>query len=314
MSGILMLADPEWLAFHQRHSLGRLVIFYASPHKRIKQGSGVPLFCVRPGNLPRSIMAFGLVRAQVRLPQDEAWPRYRTALGARSEPEWRKQAESVLANSRRKYNGDILAIELDQLHFFPTPIDPGTVGLPDNGWSSRKEIDDQTVARLQGRLAPGVDRANALRAEGEAVVEPTFDPSDAHDARLRVLASLVRRQGQPAFRRELLRAYDGHCAITGCAVVDVLEAAHIVPYRGPQTNHVSNGLLLRSDLHALFDLHLLEIDPETYSVLIDPSLATTPYGEFHGLKIRLPADAASRPLPDCLRLHAQGDSMAGGSN
>ena len=61
-------------------------------------------------------------------------------------------------------------------------------------------------------------------AELEATVEP-FDPCDEGDGRERVLANLVRRRGQGEFRRDLLRAYGSRCAITGCAVEDVLEAA-----------------------------------------------------------------------------------------
>jgi HNH endonuclease len=173
-----------------------------------------------------------------------------------------------------------------------------------------QEVIDALTALVQPAAAPttGADRARALREEGESVVEP-FNPRDEKDARLHVLASLVRRQGQAAFRRELFRTYGGKCAITGWAVADVLEAAHIVPYRGKHTNHVTNGILLRSDLHVLFDLHLLEINPETYSVRIDPTLHDTPYQEMHGRKLLLPADARLWPSPECLLLRARRGSL-----
>jgi hypothetical protein len=163
---------------------------------------------------------------------------------------------------------------------------------------------EQSERPVGASLTMGAKRAKGLRAEGEAAVEP-FDPHDERDGRRRVMAGLVRRQGQSNFRRELLHAYDGQCAITGWAVPDVLEAAHVLPYRGEHTNYVSNGLLLRSDLHVLFDLHLIEIDPDTYSVLVDSSLADTPYGEMHGQKLRLPVDISLRPSPECLRLRSK---------
>jgi predicted restriction endonuclease len=62
----------------------------------------------------------------------------------------------------------------------------------------------------------------------------------------------------------------------------VLEAAHIFPYRGPQTNHVTNGLLLRADLHVLFDLGLLRIDADSLTVELDPILNGTSYAELSG--------------------------------
>ncbi len=48
-------------------------------------------------------------------------------------------------------------------------------------------------------------------------------------------------------------AYGGRCAVTNCDIEDVLEAAHISPYNGPSTDQVYNGLLLRTDIHTLFD-------------------------------------------------------------
>lgn len=61
------------------------------------------------------------------------------------------------------------------------------------------------------------------------------------------------RLGQGAFRVLVTEAYDRRCAITGERTLPVLEAAHIKPYAETGPHLVSNGLLLRSDLHILFD-------------------------------------------------------------
>lgn len=97
--------------------------------------------------------------------------------------------------------------------------------------------------------------------------EGTFDPTTLEDARVRTLANIVRRQGQAAFRGQLLTLYGNRCAISNCAVEPVLEAAHITPYLGPKTNHPHNGLLLRSDLHTLLDLKLIAVDADPMTVL-----------------------------------------------
>ena len=47
--------------------------------------------------------------------------------------------------------------------------------------------------------------------------------------------------------------------MTGCDVVQALDAAHISPYLGDQSNHVTNGVLLRADIHTLFDLQLFDL-------------------------------------------------------
>lgn len=145
-----------------------------------------------------------------------------------------------------------------------------------------------------------IEQAEELRTGAEAIAGP-FDPHDERDGRLRIMGNLVRRQGQAVFRRELFRVYRGRCAITGCEVEHVLEAVHIMPYRGEHTNHVCNGILLRSDLHVLFDLHLFAIDPDSYSIIIGPKLARTPYAEFDGKKLCLPEKEAYRPDRDALR-------------
>lgn len=132
-----------------------------------------------------------------------------------------------------------------------------------------------------------------------------FDPEGVVDARERVLSSIVKRRGQPVFRQHLLRAYNGRCAISGCDVVAVLDAAHIVPYRGPDTNHPANGLLLRTDLHTLFDLKLLAVDVKTMTLLVSSELSATCYEEYRGRPITVPDDRQSRPSWEALRQHRQ---------
>ena len=52
--------------------------------------------------------------------------------------------------------------------------------------------------------------------------------------------------------------------VTDYRLMDVVEAAHIWPYSGEEDNHPANGLLLRTDIHTLFDLELMGIDPAGY--------------------------------------------------
>jgi hypothetical protein len=156
----------------------------------------------------------------------------------------------------------------------------------------------------EGSLAPKFATSRFLaRAAQQLTEEGAFNPSGIADARDRVLSSIVRRRGQPAFRQHLLAAYEGRCAITGCNLEPVLEAAHIIPYRGPHTNHPCNGLLLRTDLHTLFDLKLVAIDVSTMSLLISPSLAGTCYEEYRGRPISLPNEPRSQPSRAALEQH-----------
>jgi putative restriction endonuclease len=117
-------------------------------------------------------------------------------------------------------------------------------------------------------------------------------PISLIDARRRIDRQIVARQGAGSFRAAALAAFNGRCAITGYNVVEGLEAAHIVPYLGPLTNEVTNSLLLRADLHILFDRDLLTIDPATMCVTLDASLKDSSVSELDGVSARMPLHAA----------------------
>ena len=79
------------------------------------------------------------------------------------------------------------------------------------------------------------------------------------------------RIGQGAFRVLVTGAYHRRCAITGERTLPVLEAAHIKPHALSGPNRVNNGLLLRSDLHILFDRGYLSISPDL-QVRVSPAI------------------------------------------
>lgn len=132
-----------------------------------------------------------------------------------------------------------------------------------------------------------------------------FDPNSPSEGRRKILASIVQRQGQSKFRKSVISAYEGKCALSGSHVLEALDAAHISPYDGPRTNHVTNGILLRADLHTLFDLHLLAIDPKTKKVSVNSILRGTEYWRFRGRRIRLPSIHSYHPSEKALDAHKQ---------
>lgn len=120
-----------------------------------------------------------------------------------------------------------------------------------------------------------------------------FIPGSLDDARKRIVREIVRRQGQQGFRKKLLKSYQGCCAISGCDIESALEAAHISPYRGQHTNHVTNGILLRADLHTLFDLGLITVTPKEHKIRVSPQLKPPHYQALDGKKIKEPTEGIS---------------------
>lgn len=110
----------------------------------------------------------------------------------------------------------------------------------------------------------------------------------------RVLVSTKKRTMQHAFRADLFSAYKA-CCITGNRTPAALQAAHIIDFTGDASNTVSNGLLLRADLHSLFDRGLISIDPQTFTIKVHESVEDQEYKTLNGQKIRLPRDKHNWP-------------------
>jgi len=152
-----------------------------------------------------------------------------------------------------------------------------------------------------GSASPDGPAADELSKTAVKVIhEGYFNPLDLKDDRDRQLREVVQRRGQPEFRDKLIAAYGGRCAVTGCDAVAALEAAHIIPYSGEQSHHVTNGLLLRADIHTLFDLDLIGIEPNTLTIAVAPTIKSTAYAEINRQKIAAPASNADSPNQEAL--------------
>jgi putative restriction endonuclease len=89
-----------------------------------------------------------------------------------------------------------------------------------------------------------------------------------------------------------------------------LEAAHIISYRQTQANHPANGLLLRADLHDLFDLGLVAVDTRAMKIELAQDLAGTMYESLAGAALRVPTDKSLRPSVEALDRHRAGSLVA----
>jgi putative restriction endonuclease len=168
--------------------------------------------------------------------------------------------------------------------------------------ASGNSVPETVFVELERRLASMLPTVNPL-LESDQADDASFDPDSSSDEGERALRAIRIRRGQPKFRAALLEAYESCCAVTGCAVLDVLEAAHIAPYMGSHTNHVTNGLLLRADIHTLFDCGLLSIHPHTRRVVVAKSLEASSYGKLSERPLRRPKNPLETPSKKCLEKH-----------
>jgi hypothetical protein len=161
------------------------------------------------------------------------------------------------------------------------------------------------VSLTEGASAARIAVATAS-AQPTAEDPPAPDDPFAHlvlsDERREALRSLKLRAGQGAFRDALLRAYEGRCAISSCNVPEALEAVYIRPGKGPKNSTVPHGLLLRADLHRLWDTGRLAVHESTHEVLLDRGMIGTDYSFLVGSRINVPTEAKHCPSSAALEL------------
>jgi len=172
---------------------------------------------------------------------------------------------------------------------------------------------------VDGRMARHVMRGAILSDETEGgrslwqqVVEASIsgvaEKAVADERRFGKPFLAAARLGQGAFRALVTDAYKRRCAITGESTLPVLQAAHIQAYSAFGPHQVSNGLLLRSDFHKLFDIGLVTVEPD-YKIRISKKIHEQWYNgkayyQLHGQQlVSLPDDEVDRPGADYLRWH-----------
>lgn len=121
---------------------------------------------------------------------------------------------------------------------------------------------------------------------------------------------LVRpRLGQGAFRLSVTDAYERRCAVSGEKTLPILDAAHIKSYAAGGEHEQSNGLLLRTDIHRLFDLGYVTIAPD-HRFEVSPRLKADfdngkHYYDLHGTTLRAPSRGFAPPAEQSLAWHRE---------
>ena len=115
------------------------------------------------------------------------------------------------------------------------------------------------------------------------------------------------RLGQRSFRIAVLDSYSRRCAVTNERTLPALEAAHIREYHDVQEHAITNGILLRADIHRLFDTGYVTVSPdhrfEVSKRIKEEFENGRDYYALHGSEVRLPLRAKDRPALDALRWH-----------
>ena len=228
------------------------------------------------------------------LPISLAWETFQEANGARNLLEMRSRVAKYRHPSDEKsIDYKIGCILLEQPFFFP---ENSWIAVPSD-WKSNI---------VQGRrydlaTEPGLTLWNRLH------LNMLLSPPVRDEARYGEPVLTLPRLGQGSFRVMVTDAYERRCALTNEKTLPALDTAHIKPYSESGQHIVSNGILLRRDLHALFDKGYITITPsnkvEVSHRIKEEFENGRDYYRLHGSTIRLPHKIADHPSRDFLEWH-----------
>ena len=305
MRGYVATTDFDWFTFlRARQPLDEVNFWQPSAHG-FRQEPGIPFFFKLKA--PHSaIGGFGLFARYEPATPSLAWEAFQEANGAPSFDEMRARIRSY-ARTAAEPSHQIGCIMVSQPVFFsdgdwveqPRDWKPNIVSGSgyDLAAGEGRRIWEECVARAQrGTQLPSTLVGEALLPPSAA--GPRFGSEQ-----------LVRpRLGQGTFRVSVTAAYRGACAVSGEHSLPVLEAAHIRPYTTDGGTHdVSNGLLLRADIHRLFDRGYVTVDSQLRFVVSGRLKEEWENGKAYyaldGSRITLPARPEDQPDSKALRWH-----------
>lgn len=257
---------------------------------------------------PRNVIGgFGVLSQSTNMPLSLAWEAFGIKNGARTFPEMRQRVLQYRPTARAEPDPLIGCRVVVQPVFLPEAL-----WIPQPGSWARsivvgKTYDTSTTEGLQLWQQVMNAAASPSRPTLQSGVAEEQSNYLAPGARYGEPHLIRPRLGQGAFRLAVTDAYLRQCALTGGRVLPALEAAHIQSYSDGGEHEVSNGLLLRRDIHSVFDAGYLTFDEE-FRVVVSDRVRTdfnngNEYRRLHGEKLRMPVDPQFRPDPRKIEWH-----------
>lgn len=301
----LGVTDLDWFEFlSNRPELTEVNFWQPGGRIRFQALARGELFLFKLHSPNNYIVGGGFFEASSLLPVSLAWDTFGPANGVASLTQMRQRIEKYRREpSKSAEDYTIGNIVLQQTFFFrreawvPVPSDFSLNIVQGKGYDLDAGTGRELGVALEARLAAG-SSVGAPRNVAEGVVTRMF--SDPMLAR--------RRLGQGGFRVLVTDTYERQCAITREHTLPVLEAAHIKPVALGGEHMVTNGMLLRSDVHTLFDRGYVTVTPDLkfrVSGKLDHDWRNGKiYYALDGEPIHLPQDFSCRPDRELLEWHA----------
>lgn len=299
LPGTIAITDFGWYSFLARRPTWEEVNFWTpSAHWAFRAPQFSPfLFKLKaPHN---AITGFGYFAHYSALPERLAWESFGEANGCATFEEMKARLDAIRQRIRQ--------VETDGAPQIGCIIVVNVTLFPEREWIAQPA--DWPIRTLRPTRYD-LESGEGARVWAECLARAATATGAANrlDVSRYGTPVLVRpRLGQGAFRIAVTDAYGRACAATGEHSLPALEAAHIKPFALDGPHEICNGLLLRADLHRLFDQGYVTVTPER--VIEVSSRLRRDYQNGHsyyplqGQRITVPPSAAEEPSPDLLRWH-----------
>jgi len=290
--------DNAWFDFLSAYNVTDEVNFWQPSTKNFNAIGEGERFAFRLKSPRNVIGGFGTLAKSSRLPIQMAWEFFGIKNGVSS---LEKLVEAI---ARYRTGETVTPSTFIVCRVLVEPVFlPPTLWFPVPAWSNSIV----SGKALRGDSDEGASLWRSL--DLAAAHQPSKQPGMAEQGRPRFgEPTLVKpRLGQGAFRVAVTELYGRQCALTEGKVLPALDAAHIRPYGDGGLHAKSNGILLRKDIHSVFDAGYATID-ENYRFVVSDKVRDifdngNEYRRLHGSVLRLPASVPDRPDKGALRWH-----------
>jgi putative restriction endonuclease len=302
------VTDNDWFALHAAKTDVEEVNFWRpSPEATFKVLQPGELLLFKLHAPENYIAGGGFFTRFLQLPVNLVWDTFGEANGVRTQAEMRERIahyrRSPIAPNENPTIGCIMLAEPFFWHRSDWIPSPPEFKLSTQA-GKRFDTEDGPGKALWESVCERLKHGPTTRLEDGTATVAAIDSGGFGKPQI-----ILPRLGQGLFRIVVTDAYSRRCAITGERTLPVLEAAHIKPYALAKRHEVSNGLLLRSDLHRLFDDGYLTVDPQNRQIVVSKRIREEfengkDYYNLEGRVLREPAEPWARPSAENLEYHA----------
>ncbi len=311
MTGTISITDWDWFQFlSAQNDLDEVNFWRPADLRRPNLAPGTPFIFKLNADHGGHIVGYGIFARHTIMPMSLVWDAFQRGNGAANFAELHRMLKRIRDAKGKASdpfgNFDIGCLMLSAPVFF----DRADWIRPPADWPSTGVMQGKSYDLATGGGARVWEACLALtRSSGLARRESGF-AAEPGAPRYGTPSLVAPRLGQGTFRLAVTDAYGRACAVTNEHSLPVLEAAHIRPYADEGPHRVANGLLLRTDIHRLFDKGYVTITPDDMRFVVSRRLKEdyengTTYYEMNGRVIHLPKAAADLPSREHLEWHAR---------